>query len=202
MVIEKSDFEKFPICDTNILINFGLENILDKFVEFKNKIFISDCVYDELDRKFEKSRTYNYLLKNVNENDSIVKIERDKHFNQEQIWVMNANLNEFEIKNDTLLTGKLCPNAGEFISAIYAANLGIRLFITHDIKFINKYEKEPAFQNLTFRNMIQTLDGFIGKDERKKFIVKWKDKNKDMEEDLNQEILIKKCEKWKLKIGN
>ena len=125
MVTLDEKMKNIPICDTNILINFGLERILNRFIEFNKGIFIADNVLKELENKLGNSSSYKFLVNDVKQNDNINIINKDKYFTEEKIMVMAANLNQYEITEDTLLKGETCKDSGEFISAIYAANLGI-----------------------------------------------------------------------------
>ena len=202
MVVLNDDEKNIPICDTNILINFGLSNLIENFVEYNKKIFVADNVLMELERKFNENTEYSYLVHNVKSNKNINLINRDEYFTEERILVMNASLNQYKLTKDCLLTGKTCPDSGEFISAIYAANLKIRKFITNDQKFINNYKDEFIFKGLSFINMIQVLDKLVGKEKRKEMVLDIRRKSKEMEDILNQEKVLKKFEKWNLKLSS
>lgn len=201
MVTLDEKMKNIPICDTNILINFGLERILNRFIEFNKGIFIADNVLKELENKLGNSSSYKFLVNDVKQNDNINIINKDKYFTEEKIMVMAANLNQYEITEDTLLKGETCKDSGEFISAIYAANLGIKKFITNDMRFTNNYGKECIFKDILFINMIQALDKFVGKENRKEYIKSIKDKSKKMDEELNQEKVLKKLDLWMEKLA-
>ncbi|WP_283672363.1 hypothetical protein [Clostridium perfringens] len=201
MVSYKKGYNNFPICDTNILINFGIINILEDFVEHKKKIYISDFVEKELERKFKESDNYKFLIENVRENNNINVLIKEELFSEDRIAVMNANLNEFGLRNNSFLTNTLCENIGEFTNAIYAVNLGIKEFISHDKKFINRYKNEEIFKSLRMKNMVQAIDSFLGKEKRKELIGEIKEKNSEMEDKLREETIMKKVEKWKLKVS-
>lgn len=196
----KNKFEKFPICDTNILIYFGLIDKLSDFVKYKKNILVADVVKRELDRKVKESNKYKFIISYVEDNSNIILINKEKYFDEEKLCVMKANLKEYEIEEDCLLTNKLCPNLGEFVSAIYAVNLGIKVLITHDITFINKYKNEEIFKTLVFKNMVQTLDSFVGKDKRKQYMKIIKQEAQQMQDDLNQEKVLDLFEKWQASI--
>lgn len=203
VVLDKNSisFGSFPICDTNILINFGLINKLSEFVKFKTNIFVADVVKKELDRKIGDSDNYKFIAETVEINDDILLIDKN-YFEEEKLCVMNANLNEYELEQNCLLTDSLCPNLGEFVSAIYAANLGIKVFITHDMTFINKYKEEEIFKNLSFKNMAQALDSFVGQEKRKEYLKKIRVENKEMVDELNQEKVLNLFEKWQANISS
>lgn len=201
MVVLSEDEKNIPICDTNILINFGLSDIIGEFIEFNKKIFVADNVLLELERKFNRNTEYSYLLQNVKSNENINVINKDEYFTEDRILVMNASLNQYKLIEDCLLTGDLCPDSGEFISAIYAANLEIRKFITNDLKFINKYKDELIFKGLSFINMTQVLDKLIGKEKRKRMVLDINRKSKEMEDTLTKEKVLEKFEKWSLKLS-
>ncbi|MDU1116412.1 MAG: hypothetical protein E7J99_04045 [Clostridium butyricum] len=201
-MVALSDSEKnIPICDTNILINFGLSEIIEEFVDYNKKIFIADNVLMELERKVDGNIKYSYLVQNVKSNKNINVINKAEYFTEDRILVMNASLNQYKLIEDCLLLGNMCPDSGEFISAIYAANLEIRKFITNDLKFINKYKDEFIFKGLSFINMTQVLDKLIGKEKRKEMISDINRKSKEMEDTLTQEKVLKKFEKWSLKLS-
>lgn len=201
MVILDEKMKNVPICDTNILISFGLERILNDFIEFNREIFVADNVLKELENKFGNSNSYKFLVDDVKENDNINIINKDEYFTEEKIMVMAANLNQYEITEDTLLKGETCKDSGEFISAIYAANLGIKKFITNDMRFRNKYSKEDIFKDILFINMVQALDKFVGKENRKLYVKSIESKSKKMTEELNQENVLKKLDFWMKKLA-
>ncbi|AYE35330.1 hypothetical protein [Clostridium septicum] len=201
MVVLSEDEKNIPICDTNILISFGLSDFIGEFIDFNKKIFVADNVLLELERKFNRNTEYSYLLQNVKNNENINVINKDEYFTEDRILVMNASLNQYKLIEDCLLTGDLCPDSGEFISAIYAANLEIRKFITNDLKFINKYKDEFIFKGLSFINMTQVLDKIIGKEKRKGVVLDINRKSKEMEDTLTKEKVLEKFEKWSLKLS-
>ena len=155
----------------------------------------------ELERKVDGNIKYSYLVQNVKSNKNINVINKAEYFTEDRILVMNASLNQYKLIEDCLLLGNMCPDSGEFISAIYAANLEIRKFITNDLKFINKYKDEFIFKGLSFINMTQVLDKLIGKEKRKEMISDINRKSKEMEDTLTQEKVLKKFEKWSLKLS-
>lgn len=201
MVVLSEDEKNIPICDTNILISFGLEKILNEFIEFNKEIFVADNVIKELENKFQDNRSYEFLVNNIKENDNVNIINKDEYFTKEKIMVMVASLSQYEISENTLLKGETCKDSGEFISAIYAANLGIKKFITNDMKFRDRYAKEFIFKDILFINMVQALDSFVGKEKRKVYVKSIKDKSKKMNEELNQEKVLKKLDLWMKKLA-
>lgn len=189
-----------PICDTNILINFGLCNLLKGYVEYKDGINISDFVQKELIRKFDGNDNYKFIVDEVVKNSKINIITKENYFSEDRINVINANLNEFGLKNNSFLTGELCPDMGEFVNAIYAVNLKIKEFISNDMRFIKKYKDEAIFASLRMKNMVQALDGYIGKERRKEFLPKLKEENNKMVDALREEQVLKKINQWQLKL--
>jgi len=199
-MVELTEEQKnIPICDTNILINFGLVDFIDRFIKYYKKIFISDFVKDELLNKIPIDSTYSFLRKNIDNDFEI--INKNKYFNEDEILMMNHILNQYELTHDSLINNTMGKNIGEFVSAIYAANLGIKVFITNDIIFINEYKNESIFKNLLFKNMTQILDKIVGKDERKKIRKEIIENNKEMVKSLESESLLKKLNQLKEKFA-
>lgn len=200
MVSNKLINKSCPICDTNILINFGICNLLEGYVEHKDGINISDFVEKELIRKIDGHNDYKFIVDEVSNNSKINIIKKENYFSEDRINVINANLNEFGLKNNSFLTGTLCPDMGEFVNAIYAVNLKITEFISHDMRFINRYKSEAIFASLRMKNMVQALDGYIGKERRKELLPKWREENEKMMDALREAKVLKKFDQWQLKL--
>lgn len=191
------EYSKYPICDTNIIIDLNLGDILNKFLENKKKIWVCDKVFLELKSKFKKSQKYSYLT----EINSKMKLIDHKYFSENELKVMNIQLLSYEIEN-CIGTENIGEDFGEFVSSIYAVTLGIKELYTNDKKFIEKYANEPIFKSLIMRDLDYTLRELVKDKERIKIMKLIEEENRRMNKILKEENEKDKIEKMIILLKN
>lgn len=157
------DHSLYPICDTNILIALNLGKVLDHFLGNIKKLNVADKVKDEMENKFSQSDSYNHFL-NVFHGTNVIVIN-ETMFSEDVLKSIRATLRQYKVQNFVGIKayGK---DAGEFASALYAVNLGIKKFYTNDKVFIKNYGQEYIFKDLTLVNLNSTLSEFLTERER------------------------------------
>jgi hypothetical protein len=200
MVNGCNEYEKYPICDTTMFIDLGLINKVNDLVDYHEKIFIAYIIKDELKRKINNIEEYKFLVTNTDNNSKIEIINTDI-FTTKQLLVMDASLSQYLKETNLLISNKLAPNAGEFVSAIFAVNLGIKQLNTNDKKFIEQYGDEKIFEKLEFKNLNETLAYLMNDKDRIKYIKMIEERNEKMESILGQAELLLKLEKLQKKFN-
>lgn len=182
------EYSLYPICDTNILIDLKLGDIFQQFLKSNIKVNVADKVKDEMDNKFSKSQKYNFLLDVFQEEN--IQIIEESIFSEEQKRVMMANLVSYKIQN---FIGKKArgKDVGEFASALYAVNLGIKKLYTNDKNFIRDYGKELIFRNLEMVDLNCTLAEFLKDAKRIRVNSKIEIENAKMKSALKEEFVKK-----------
>lgn len=180
-------FSNYPIVDSNIIIDFSLIKQFNELLRFKGNIIIADKVKQEIERKFNSGK-YSFILENLDEN--VVMITHE-NFNNRQLDAMKKTLLNFQIKN-CIGTKYLAKDYGEFASAIYAVYLGIKLMITNDKTFIDKYGDEHAFRELNMRDELFILGEMFKGREKIKITKKIQELNDKMNFELKKEAKEKK----------
>lgn len=158
------NYSLYPICDTSILIDLKHINKLDEYLCFKKYISIADKVKDELFDVLEDLEGYKHYL-DLLKMDNLIIIEARKYFTAERLKVIENNLRLYKLKN-VVGTKNRAKNAGEFVSAFYAIELGIEELITSDNTFIGEYGNEPVFKKLSIKNLNSVLRDFLNDKER------------------------------------
>lgn len=183
------NYSLHPICDTNILIDLQLGNVFQEFLESTIKVNVADKVKDEMNNKFSKSQKYKFLLDVFEKNN--IQIIEESIFSEDALLVMRANLAHYNVQN---FIGRRAfgKDAGEFASALYAVNLGIRKLYTNDKKFITNYGQEQIFSGLEMLNLNYTLEEFLKHTERISAISKIENENSKMISILQKEASEKK----------
>lgn len=176
------EYSKYPICDTNMIIDLSLGNILKRFLNAKRRVWICDKVLLELKFKFQNSDKYSGLA----ELNSKMNLIGYQCFSEQQLNVMKLQLLNYEIQN-CIGTKNIGKDFGEFVSAIYAVTLGIKELYTNDKTFIREYKCEPIFKNLIMKNLDETLRELLSDRERIKTMSIIESENEKMKRILKDE---------------
>ena len=175
------NFSDYPIVDSNIIIDFSLVKQFNNLLRFEGNIIVADKVKQEIERKYSSNK-YSFILENLDNNIIMV---THKNFSNKQMEAMKKTLLNFKIKN-CIGTKFLAKDYGEFASAIYAVYLGIKLMLTNDKKFIEKYGDEYAFRELDIKDELFILEKMFKGKEKIKITRKIQELNDKMNYELDK----------------
>lgn len=183
------EFEKYPICDTDIWVNLCLGKITDELFAVHKKLVVADVVEGEIS-KWKNRKEYSYIyeefVKNKNQGRILV-INHEEHIVEDDRKLLELQLYELGFKND-FLNKPPEHNKGEYVSAIYADYFGILLMKSNDGAFSENGQGRIEFPDLEVRNWNFTVRDLVKSDKKRyRIINEVEKKNKEM----NQEIKIK-----------
>ncbi|MDI0267192.1 hypothetical protein QIW52_14505 [Clostridioides difficile] len=176
-----NDYEKYPICDTDIWVNLCLGEIEDRLFEKYGKVFFVDVVKNEILRW--KNGGYSYIstkLEDKIRNGSAIIIE------VEQMENIDKKIIEKQLKEDAgFPSGFNTPknkqkNMGEYMSAIIANHLGILLMKSNDHLFNEGEKGRELYPDLIIKNWNATVVDLIELNKRDSVLRKVRERNKNM----------------------
>lgn len=160
------DFKNHSICDTDMLIKLQLGKVFCKFKEKEVLLFIADSVKDELLFICNSLHEYKYLYSNLFDNsDPNIKVIYASDFSPIEQRMINSNLMQYGIRTN-IGNGKIEKNVGEFVTTLYAVYKNIGIVRTCDGEFIRTHSEDPAFNQILFKTLNETLSSFLNNKDR------------------------------------
>lgn len=179
------DYEKYPICDTDIWVNLCLGEIEDNLFKKYGKVFFASVVRDEILKW--SSGPYKCIaekfIKKVNESTAII-IEID------ELDPLDRDIIEKQLIEDAgYEQGFKTPKSnrkdmGEYVSAIVADYYGILLMKSDDHLFKDSGRGKELYPDLEVRSWNNTVVDLITDIRKRKIIF---DKVKKSNYEMNQE---------------
>ena len=197
---------KKSFCDSSLLIDLklGYESTFNKFLESQDRVFIADTVKYELKNLLKKLEAYEHLYIDLFLPNQKIDIIYAKDFSSEELTVIEATLKQFDM-GVSLINQEICPDLGEFVSALYSKYKDINVVRTSDKKFISRYGNNYIFKNIKFINLESTLDEFLDNKDKEETLIKIRSGNENFNEHKNEyrlnkskEDLMRRFQKHKL----
>lgn len=167
---DNSNYEKYPICDTDIWVNSCLSNIVEDLFKVRMKILVSDIFEKEIE-KWKKSRThskvYEKFIQSKNQNRILV-ISYNEDIDSEDKLILEHRLTELGFADYSSLE----KNKGEYVSALYTECFSIPFMKSNDSEFCYLGSGKKQFPGLEVRNWDMTLKDIIKTKEKIKKIQK------------------------------
>jgi len=157
-LIDEIRNNNYPICDADIWVYACFGEVADRLFEIHTKIVFSDVVEKEILR-WGSDKNFNKVAleyKKYKAEGKILVILHNVHIPTEDRLILESMLTQFGFQN-YFENSPPEKDKGEYVSAIYADYLGIKLFKTNDKLFAEEGRGRKDFPYLIINNWYDTL---------------------------------------------
>ncbi|MEF9952654.1 MAG: hypothetical protein RSA01_00425 [Clostridium sp.] len=179
---KRSEFSKYPICDTDVWVNLCHAEIESQFFNIYEKVHFSFAVEKEILR-WTSNPTYSYISEKFNSavsNGNAIVINESDLTDEDKKYISQILSEDFGIMDCFKRAFNGFKNAGECISGVIADHFEIPFMSCNDGLF-NGGRGSKLLPDLCIKNWDKTLDSIVTNELEKRRIVNIvREKNENM----------------------
>lgn len=174
------EYQKYPICDTDMWINICLAGFCDRVFEKYNKIIFADVVEQEILRWEIHEDKFKVIVDNFcarKKSGEIYVINHYIDFDESERLILETMLSNLNFKTG-LMNDPKEDNKGEFVSAIYADHLNIPFMKTNDNIFNLGERGNREFPDLKIKKWSELSEELSNDDNERMRVNRLVDENR------------------------
>lgn len=165
----KTDFSKYPICDTDMWVYLYLSDFLGRVIQKYRKLVFADVVEKEIlawEKNNDKYKNIAIFFKQCKKDGLVLVIQHEVHIEEEDRDFLEQTLRDLHFTNG-LKNDPKEANKGEFVSALYADHFEIPFMKSNDNAFQEGGRGKIAFPELKVKNWYDIVEEFATSQDEK-----------------------------------